>query len=178
MCDGCKTVCSSRCSAVVAVTFGRALIHVGHSRPEALIGFGVLKLERLLLVERHHWDVRMYLAQELGLRPKDEPRDEPVGGDGGNVPAATDPASNSQHPAITIGRNGSAEPQVETPDDDSVKPLPDRLITELTEHRTLALRDALANDPVVAFAAVLHALCLGAFYRMSSGTCLDISPRA
>jgi hypothetical protein len=53
--------------------------------------------------------------------------------------------------------------------------LSERLVTELTAHRTLALRDALANDPGVAFTAVLHALCLGAFYRMSSGTCLEIS---
>jgi ParB family transcriptional regulator, chromosome partitioning protein len=30
----------------------------------------------------------------------------------------------------------------------------------------------------VAFAAVLHALCLGAFYRMSSGTCLEISAKS
>src|SRR5258708_4158269 len=33
---------------------------------------------------------------------------------------------------------------------------PDRLITELTAHRTLALRNALANDPAVTFVAVLH----------------------
>jgi ParB family chromosome partitioning protein len=45
-------------------------------------------------------------------------------------------------------------------------------------HRTLALRDALANDPGTAFAAVLHTLCLGTFYRMSSGTCLEISAKS
>jgi len=55
-----------------------------------------------------------------------------------------------------------------------LRPLSERLITELTAHRTLALRDALANDPGVAFTTVLHALCLGAFYRISSGTCLEI----
>jgi ParB family transcriptional regulator, chromosome partitioning protein len=56
--------------------------------------------------------------------------------------------------------------------------LSERLVTELTAHRTLALRDALANEPGVAFTAVLHALCLGAFYRMSSGTCLEISAKS
>jgi ParB family chromosome partitioning protein len=56
--------------------------------------------------------------------------------------------------------------------------LSERLITELTAHRTLALRDALANDPGVAFAAVLHAFCLPAFYRMSSGSCLEISAKS
>ena len=30
----------------------------------------------------------------------------------------------------------------------------------------------------MAFAAVLHALCLNAFYRMSSGTCLEISAKS
>ena len=33
----------------------------------------------------------------------------------------------------------------EEDDEDAAKPLPDRLITELTAHRTLALRDALAR---------------------------------
>jgi ParB family chromosome partitioning protein len=42
----------------------------------------------------------------------------------------------------------------------------------------LALRDALANDPAVASLAVLHALCLGAFYRASSGSCLEISVKS
>ena len=74
--------------------------------------------------------------------------------------------------------NGASEPQGETEEDDGLKPLSERLITELTAHRTLALRDALANDPSVAFAAVLHALCLGTFYRMSSGTCLEISTKS
>jgi len=79
---------------------------------------------------------------------------------------------------VTIGANGSSAPNGEAEEDDGVKPLSERLITELTAHRTLALRDALANDPSVAFAAVLHALCLSVFYRMSSGTCLEISLRS
>ena len=56
-------------------------------------------------------------------------------------------------------------PETETEEDDGIKPLSERLIIELTAHRTLALRDALANDPGAAFTAVLHALCLGAFYH-------------
>ena len=59
-----------------------------------------------------------------------------------------------------------------------VKPLPDRLITELTAHRTLALRNALANDPAVAFQAVLHNFVLATFYRFaSSNGCLEIAIR-
>ena len=84
-----------------------------------------------------------------------------------------------QRTVITVGGSGdSAEPEAEAEEDDGLKPLSERLITELTAHRTLALRDALANDPGTAFAAVLHTLCLGAFYRMSSGTCLEISAKS
>ena len=50
-------------------------------------------------------------------------------------------------------------------------------MTELTAHRTLALRDALANDPQIAFQAVLHALCLNAFYHYASNTCLEITAK-
>jgi len=50
-------------------------------------------------------------------------------------------------------------------------------VTELTADRTLALRDALANEPNVAFQAVLHALCLGAFYHGPSGSCLEITAK-
>ena len=59
-----------------------------------------------------------------------------------------------------------------------VRPLPDRLVTELTAHRTLALRDALAGDPEIAFLAALHALALRLFYRFAPDTCLEIDPRS
>ncbi|WP_375778907.1 ParB/RepB/Spo0J family partition protein [Bradyrhizobium sp. ma5] len=63
-------------------------------------------------------------------------------------------------------------------DEDATRPLPDRLITELTAHRTLALRDALAENPAIAFQAVLHNFVLTAFYRFaSSGSCLEIGLR-
>jgi ParB family chromosome partitioning protein len=56
------------------------------------------------------------------------------------------------------------------------RPLPDRLITELTAHRTLALRDALAENPAITFQAVLHNFVLRTFYRFaSSASCLEIA---
>jgi ParB family transcriptional regulator, chromosome partitioning protein len=77
---------------------------------------------------------------------------------------------------ITVG--GAPTEPVEEEDDDTVKPLPDRLITELTAHRTLALRNALANEPAVAFQAVLHNFVLATFYRFSSSSgCLEIAIR-
>ncbi|QHO77637.1 DNA-binding protein [Bradyrhizobium sp. CCBAU 051011] len=77
--------------------------------------------------------------------------------------------------AITVAGMAS-EPAEE--EDEREKPLPDRLITELTAHRTLALRDALAQHPSIAFLAVLHNFALATFYRFaSSGSCLEISIR-
>jgi ParB family transcriptional regulator, chromosome partitioning protein len=81
-----------------------------------------------------------------------------------------------QRAVITVG--GAPSDPVEEDDDGTVKPLPDRLITELTAHRTLALRNALANEPAVAFQAVLHNFVLATFYRFaSSGGCLEIAIR-
>ena len=61
------------------------------------------------------------------------------------LPAATDPAGAIQGAVITIGRNGFSEPQNEADEDDGIKPLSERLITQLTAHRALALREALAR---------------------------------
>jgi ParB family transcriptional regulator, chromosome partitioning protein len=110
------------------------------------------------------------------VNPEDEPPTQRTETDGYD-PAATEPAV-ARPSVITVHTNGVSEPQGDAEDDDGLKPLSERLITELTAHRTLALRDALANDPSIAFTAVLHALCLGAFYRMSSGTCLEISTKS
>ena len=51
-------------------------------------------------------------------------------------------------------------------------------MTELTAYRTLALRDALAGDPDVAFLAALHALCLKLFYRYTPESCVDIDAKS
>jgi ParB family transcriptional regulator, chromosome partitioning protein len=81
-----------------------------------------------------------------------------------------------QRAVITIGGQ-SSEPEDE--DDDVVKPLPDRLVTELTAERTLALRDKLANTPSVAFQAVLHKFCLDVFSRyFASGSAMEVSVRS
>jgi ParB family transcriptional regulator, chromosome partitioning protein len=108
------------------------------------------------------------------VRSEDEPPVDPVEGTDGDAPVA--PLANGpiQRTVITVAGSGSPAPETEAEEEDGLKPLSERLVTELTAHRTLALRDALANDPGTAFAAVLHTLCLGAFYRMASGTCLEI----
>jgi ParB family transcriptional regulator, chromosome partitioning protein len=115
------------------------------------------------------------------VRPEDEapavadPESEPgpaEGQTGGGQPGA----GAVQRAVITVG--GAPVDPVDEDDDDTIKPLPDRLITELTAHRTLALRDALANEPAIAFQAVLHNFVLATFYRFASSSgCLEIAIR-
>jgi ParB family transcriptional regulator, chromosome partitioning protein len=78
-----------------------------------------------------------------------------------------------QRAVITIG----GQPEVEENEDDTVKPLPDRLMSELTAYRTLALRDAVANNPPVAMTALLNKLCLDTFQHAAQGACLEASVR-
>jgi ParB family chromosome partitioning protein len=73
----------------------------------------------------------------------------------------------------------STEASADEPEeDDGIKPIPDRLMTELTAHRTLALRHALGENPDIAFVAALHALCLKLFYRYAQDTCLELDVKS
>src|SRR3546814_613956 len=93
---------------------------------------------------------------------------------GTEAPDGSEPsAPTGQRAVITIG--GQTEPEED--EDDVVKPLPDRLVTELTAHRTLALRDAVANNSHVAMTMLLHKLCLDTFQHASSTGCLEVSVR-
>lgn len=107
------------------------------------------------------------------VRPEDEaPIASQIDGDGETEGAA--PNAQQMRAVITIG--GKPEPEDE--EDDVIKPLPERLVSELTAHRTLALRDALAGNPHVAITALLHKLVLDTFHRTSSsGGCLEVSVR-
>ena len=79
------------------------------------------------------------------------------------------------------GSHGAASRYTDEESDDASeepdRPLPDRLLIELTEWRTLALRDALAKRPDVALIAALHALCLDLFYSRGQHSCIDIAAR-
>jgi ParB family transcriptional regulator, chromosome partitioning protein len=114
------------------------------------------------------------------VRREDEPpvaaaaQDEHADGD----TEADDAAGSGTMPASEDEPGASDGPGVEEPDEDEgVRPLSDRLLTELTAHRTLALRDAVANDPDAAFLAALHALTLKLFYPYPLDSCVDIEPK-
>ncbi|WP_455707646.1 DNA-binding protein [Mesorhizobium sp. ORM8.1] len=116
------------------------------------------------------------LVERGYVRPEDE---APVASDGenGSGPGGTDNlamAGSVQRAVITVGGQ-SAEPE---DDEDGIKPLPDRLIMELTAERTLALREKLANDPTTAFLAVLHKFVRDVFSRYNShGVAMEVSVR-
>ncbi|WP_029005379.1 ParB/RepB/Spo0J family partition protein [Azorhizobium doebereinerae] len=116
------------------------------------------------------------------VRLEDEAPIVEPGQDGDDETGAANPdgvepgARAIQRGVITIGGQVS-EPEDE--DDDVVKPLPDRLVTELTAERTLALRDKLATTPSVAFQAVLHKFCLDVFSRyFASGSAMEVAVRS
>src|ERR1700733_3809321 len=93
---------------------------------------------------------------------------------GGDTGQGSEPVSSpTRRAVIMIGGQTEAEED----EDDTVKPLPDRLVSELTAYRTLALRDAVANNPHVAMTALLHKLCLDTFQHAAPGACLEVSVR-
>ena len=122
-------------------------------------------------------DADGHLAADRGyVRSEDEPKqvgseDLQEGETGGADETAF--ATPAQRTVITIGGD---QPE-DDGDDDTIKPLPERLVSELTAHRTLALRDAVANNPQVALTALLHKLCLDTFQHSAPGACLEASVR-
>ncbi len=109
------------------------------------------------------------------VRPEDE-APEPVesgeegehGGDDDSGPTST---PSIQRTVITLGGN-SAEVDDED-EEDGIKPLPDRLVTELTVSRTLALRDAVGGNPHIAMTVLLHKLVRDSFSHRTVISCLD-----
>ncbi len=110
------------------------------------------------------------------VRPEDEHPAEPEGDD---APETDGGAGHSAAPAVqravvTVGGQ-AAEP--EDDEDDGVKSLPERLVLELTAHRTLALRNAVAAHPDVAMTMLLHKLVSDTFRRTAPTGCLEASVR-
>lgn len=104
------------------------------------------------------------------IRPEDELAAEPesdVSAEDGDERAIA--ASSAGAEAIV-----TTEVVTEPEEDEGLSPISDRLMTELTSHRTLALRHALGERPDVAFLAALHVLTLKTFYHYGSDSCLEL----
>jgi ParB family chromosome partitioning protein len=78
-----------------------------------------------------------------------------------------------QSSVITMAGQGAPDEE----EDDAIRPLPDRLVMELTAHRTLALQDAVAARPQVAMTVLLYKLCVDAFHRTYGPGCLEAGVR-
>ncbi|RWX60186.1 DNA-binding protein, partial [Mesorhizobium sp. M2A.F.Ca.ET.039.01.1.1] len=119
------------------------------------------------------------LQVEAGfVRPEDEPRaeaDDDEEADGGDRDASQSD-ENGANGIVVNGRstNGGSE-ATEEPEEEGIKPLPERLVFDLTAQKTLALRNALASNVDIAFVAVLHALVLQVFYRFAKDSCLEVT---
>ena len=124
------------------------------------------------------------------VRPEDEPPvvedadDAALAGEGGargqdgyNAADGIEPGRADSR-IITAHIGGGAEHEAEPEEEDGVNPLPDRLLTELTAYRTLALREALGHEPGIAYLALLHALCLRLFYRYGAESCLEVEAKS
>lgn len=108
------------------------------------------------------------------VRAEDEPEQEMA--DGLVAPEAE---ASGDGPASRSGEDGDHGTPPAGSDDEvegeGLRPLPDRLVSDLTAWRTLALQDAFAQDPATAFTAVLHALVLGCFYAGTRESCVQVA---
>jgi ParB family chromosome partitioning protein len=116
------------------------------------------------------------------VRPEDESvvtSDEPgteACHDIDDGPGVADIEGGVPSPKIIVGHGEQERPDEDA--EDVERPLSDRLISELSAYRTLALCDALGREPSVAFQAVLHSFVLATFYPFGSPlNCLEISLR-
>lgn len=135
-----------------------------HSRPVVYEPAEVVRAGAFVSI-----DTSGALRVERGfVRQEDEPPIEPSEVD------EADSTTSEDDEDLGDGEADAAGPIEE---DDGLRPIPDRLVTELTAHRTLALRDALAADPDLAFLAALHVLCLKLFYRYGLDSCLEIEAK-
>ena len=130
------------------------------------------------------------------VRPEDEPpmpapeaeaetgvdADAPADPDAAVMPVVAGAATPVQGRTIAAASQASptisADPAALPDEDEGIRPLSDRLIAELTAHRTLGLRNALADDWDAAYLSVLHTFCLMLFYRRAGDSCLEITIRS
>jgi ParB family chromosome partitioning protein len=123
------------------------------------------------------------------VRPEDEPREETAvqdAGDGESVGQGADAGGSGWRPSatamggtvITSGGQLIGADISEDEEDGALKPLPERLVMELTAHRTLALREAIGRSPDVALTLLLLKLVTDTFRTSSAtGSCLEASVR-
>lgn len=94
-----------------------------------------------------------------------QPEDEGEGTD------ATEPESVADEQA-----EDGDEQEIEEEDEEPGRPISDSLTRDLSAHRTLALRVALAEQPDTALIALTHTLTAQLFYSYAEAGCLEVRP--
>ena len=115
------------------------------------------------------------LVQRGYVRAQDEPTAH-VGDEHADDAAAQASSSAPASTAPTALNGANSDPSEDEPGE-GLKPLPERLMLELTAHRTLALRDAVASNPRVAMTALLHKLASDTFCKRPAGGVLEANVR-
>jgi ParB family transcriptional regulator, chromosome partitioning protein len=97
------------------------------------------------------------------------PEDEPV---------VERPADAAEPTAAEGMESVSGKIEPEAAESETATALSDKLVEDLTYHRTAALQDRLAGDPAMALAAVVHALAVRTFYGAGHNphSCLKVEP--
>ncbi|AXY22414.1 Chromosome-partitioning protein Spo0J [Komagataeibacter saccharivorans] len=121
--------------------------------------FVSLDTDGTLLVERG-----FVLPEDMPVEPEDG-HDESEGYDDTVV---------HQGRGDDVEGSGTADTfDTEPEEEDGLKPLSDRLLTELTAWRTLALRDAFASNPHVALTEFLHTQVRDIYWQTPGVDCLE-----
>lgn len=117
------------------------------------------------------------IAERGYVRPEDEaPVASDQDDDGTGETGHSEPTLAQAIRPVVVTVGGQPVP-AEEEEEDGIKPLPERLVTELTAHRTLALRDAVARNPRIAMTALLHKLVSDAFHHRSMSGVLEAQVR-
>jgi len=109
------------------------------------------------------------------VRPEDE---LPVAPDAESAEAKAPASVMTARIASDSGSTDADASAPEPEEDEGLTPISDRLMSELTAHRTLGLRLALGEHPDIAFLAALHALALKVFYHYGSDSCLELDVKS
>ncbi|ANH05783.1 MAG: ParB/RepB/Spo0J family partition protein [Bradyrhizobium sp.] len=110
------------------------------------------------------------------VRPEDEPVetvDTEALDPNADIDGEDDEDLSPEGPRTVVTVNG--QPVEREEDVDVIRPLPEKLVIELSAHRTIALRNAVGNNPHVAMTALLHKLVRDAFRRSTRGATVQVS---
>lgn len=109
----------------------------------------------------------LYASRESGDISDDGP-------DNGTIPETEDSAAREEFKAtIQIGGRPDVAEIAEGDDSDTLKPLSEQLRSELSATHTIALQNAVAEQPSIALNLLLHRLSLDCFYIPRPETCLE-----